>query len=943
MPDTVIEKKISNLVELQFPEFFRTDGPQFVLFVKKYFEWLEGISEQAIPIDSFRQGACCTQLRRKQRKKQTEDRIKRFVSFSAKNNKVVGTGTFFTEEFKEGERIALYQDHSAKSYDIFTIDTIESDNVLYLTLDKLPDYSSTDSIYGTVYRQKQTNYHIRRLPEYDDVDTTSEHFMIYFKEAYLKNIQFTTKTNTRQLIKHSLDLYRAKGTPRALDLLFRLVFGVGANVYSPSQDIFKLSDGNWFVPQYLEVNLKNSNTKLVNKEIIGLSSGASAFCTSVIRKTVKGKLSDIIYISNIKGNFIPGETINSVDFILSSEETPSIKGSLAGILVPAAGTGSNYSIGDIVEIRSNNGQQASARVVDVISSSGVVDFSILNGGYGYKDDSEVIISDKVLVLSNISPTTTHENYFEFKEELVQPYYNITYISSNNFFSNGSTVNFYHSNNDFSANAVVIGVEAVNSSVGSLKVIPFSFDSNVNTFFVTTTDNSVVATISTADDLTAKGTVVGEGPEVKIIVTGNTSGILIGEKAYQTNTVTGLDSANGIIGKIDIQSPSNSYITLTDHNGVFKLGSPIRFATSNKVSNTAKIDVSVGVMLTENDFISIPGNKLYGTTHNTNATVASLSQGAGATFDISSTLQYSEEVELNTDLIADYADTELDAEFFLMPGDPTANIDSTLLPALSFDTFTIGKVLKLINLNKGAQYNLPPIVRINEDLTKTYKRKDKILFVQNQTLPFSIGELVSQEAVESRGLVIESNSTSVTVELLRISDSKQFVETTNSTTLLIGENSGATANITLIEDLEISEYVGFNAQILAETTTSANAIVEVEVQDSGIGFVANEPVEIFDPTREDDTIGVGNAILKGAVKGKGYYKTIGGFLSDEKKLFDGLYYQNYSYDIRSSITLNKYEDMLKQLLHIPGTKYFSTFVFDTVSNVNVKANSKITIE
>ena len=36
-----IEKTISNFVESQFPQFYLTEGPNFVLFVKAYYEWLE--------------------------------------------------------------------------------------------------------------------------------------------------------------------------------------------------------------------------------------------------------------------------------------------------------------------------------------------------------------------------------------------------------------------------------------------------------------------------------------------------------------------------------------------------------------------------------------------------------------------------------------------------------------------------------------------------------------------------------------------------------------------------------------------------------------------------------------------------------------------------------------------------------------------------------------
>ena len=39
--DTGIEKRISNIIETQFPSFYRDDGPLFVAFVKAYYAWME--------------------------------------------------------------------------------------------------------------------------------------------------------------------------------------------------------------------------------------------------------------------------------------------------------------------------------------------------------------------------------------------------------------------------------------------------------------------------------------------------------------------------------------------------------------------------------------------------------------------------------------------------------------------------------------------------------------------------------------------------------------------------------------------------------------------------------------------------------------------------------------------------------------------------------------
>ena len=39
--DFLVEKRISNFVESQFPQFYQEEGPNFILFVKAYYEWLE--------------------------------------------------------------------------------------------------------------------------------------------------------------------------------------------------------------------------------------------------------------------------------------------------------------------------------------------------------------------------------------------------------------------------------------------------------------------------------------------------------------------------------------------------------------------------------------------------------------------------------------------------------------------------------------------------------------------------------------------------------------------------------------------------------------------------------------------------------------------------------------------------------------------------------------
>jgi len=68
------------------------------------------------------------------------------------------------------------------------------------------------------------------------------------------------------------------------------------------------------------------------------------------------------------------------------------------------------------------------------------------------------------------------------------------------------------------------------------------------------------------------------------------------------------------------------------------------------------------------------------------------------------------------------------------------------------------------------------------------------------------------------------------------------------------------------------------------------------------------------------------------------------LSDQKKLFDGEYYQDYSYEIISSVVLNKYEEMLKKVLHLSGTKYFSRYEYNETANASIEVlDTNITVD
>jgi hypothetical protein len=232
--------------------------------------------------------------------------------------------------------------------------------------------------------------HSRSLLEYADVDKTEEEFLKYFKTNYLNDIPSDVLSDKRMLVKHILDLYRSKGTPRSYELLFRLLFNEEIELYIPGDYLFKPSDGEWVTPNYIEVSDSIYLEDLIGKQIYNSSKNAKAVVESVNRKIINNRLIHILYLTSLSGKFKYGERILSIELPnLTLDNAPQILGSLTAVAIENGG--SNFNVGDVVDI-TGNGVEAKARIAGVRNESGKVQFNLVDGGSGYSINAVVTIA-----------------------------------------------------------------------------------------------------------------------------------------------------------------------------------------------------------------------------------------------------------------------------------------------------------------------------------------------------------------------------------------------------------------------------------------------------------------------------------------------------------------------------------------------------------------------
>ena len=249
------------------------------------------------------------------------------------------------------------------------------------------------------YYEYMTQYHSvnRENLSAINVDETLPQYIKFFRSTYLKNFPYVSASDPKFVIKNIRDFYSSKGTELSTELLLKMLFGENSSTYYPGLDVLKPSDSKWFQPIYLEVSHTARNANFVDKQIIGSKSNARAIVEGVVTKRVNGKYVDVMYLSALQGNFATGESVSENG---NMRGAPIVIGSLSEVTVVNGGR--NNRVGDVFDVKYENGRQGKVRVSETENATGRVDFSILDGGSGYTvtNRTSVYISDGVLFLNN---------------------------------------------------------------------------------------------------------------------------------------------------------------------------------------------------------------------------------------------------------------------------------------------------------------------------------------------------------------------------------------------------------------------------------------------------------------------------------------------------------------------------------------------------------------
>ena len=882
-----IEKNIVPLIEQQFPSLYRAEGELFITFVKAYYEWLETNLQELV--------------------------LETTTGFSV--------GDTITQGSTTGTIIAIFGDRyivQLSEFDAFRCNTFCND---------LTPATSSSGATSSIKEERKYNagYYARRLSEIRDIDNTIDAFILQFKKKYLPNIQFTTASNKELFIKNSLDFYRAKGTERAVDLFFKLIHGFEARVYYPADDLFRPSDNEWVNIRYLELAPSDGNISMVGQVVRGTVSGATAFAERLIRVKKGGNFINVLFLSGVVGNFQTGENVSTTDLVINV--TAKIVGSTTTLTVSTSDAG--FEVGEDLYIETGSGKNGTARVSNVVTTIGTVNFDLLEGGWGYTTDAEVLASDRVFSLSSIvNANTDYHNLSTLFKQFETINQDLLQLEiSNNEFSVGDTIEAGNSSAQI-ANGDVVFSNATH--------IIINFDaSTANTAEFSSINEASNAAVVSANDVSVTANVIASSLDSTIVYTSNTDTSLArGDILYQLGTVNGVDRviANGAVTRA-FSNVTTKSINFTSDIGTFRTDLSFYRASDDKEFTITSIsNTTIGVIDPSGTFYTT--GSVYGSNSGVSATLVgnfSFEEQASfilSTFEETQTLvNFSSNGTIDS-LVNTAAVINTEAAY-------AANTIDDFTP---FTNVTIGSLNTIIVTGPGEGYPIDPFYVVYEPLVNALQRYDYEIHYDSATA-FAVGDIIEGANTSARGRVYYHNADNRILRVTRLSIADDF---STSDDFMIGEDitttvTNVTATITNAFELRKKPRVGRNADIESETFSGEGFISSLTVIDSGFGYAEGESVilkSFQDATKEATAII--NLGRQGA--GQGYHLNRKSFLSSDKYLHDSDFYQEYSYQVLTSLPFETYRDTLIKVLHVAGTKPFGSYEGTTQSSLNITLNS-----
>ena len=229
----------------------------------------------------------------------------------------------------------------------------------------------------------------RNLEDIRSIENTLDEFIIRFKKELSAIFPTNALQNERFILQRIREFYKTRGSSESFQFLFRILFNKEAEIYYPSKQILRVSDGSWIQEKSLFVKQSSGNLFHLGGKIITIRTdmkNIQVFCPRVV-----------YYRENIYEVFIDRSYIEDIfiDNIVLSED-----GLDVGTIVPCPSkytivtSGSGFEIGALYHLPSESGSGSLIKITKTGTNGSIKKIQIISFGLDYESVFYAKLSNK---------------------------------------------------------------------------------------------------------------------------------------------------------------------------------------------------------------------------------------------------------------------------------------------------------------------------------------------------------------------------------------------------------------------------------------------------------------------------------------------------------------------------------------------------------------------
>jgi hypothetical protein len=233
-----------------------------------------------------------------------------------------------------------------------------------------------------LYYEFMQESQVVELEKIRDIDTSLDEFIDSFKSELAKNVPLNNVSDKRLLLKNIRDFYLSRGSEESYKFLFRTLFEKEAELFYPSTQILRVSDGKWKqdVSIFLKVTGTTQNLFPLEGNFITITTSSKVITTYVsnVAEYTNDTFEVFIereYQNNITVGSIASVTIDSVTY--------------TGVVLPCPSKvsiyqpGSGFKVGDIFSLKTALGRGCTIKVTKIDSNGGIKAIQLVKFGLDY--------------------------------------------------------------------------------------------------------------------------------------------------------------------------------------------------------------------------------------------------------------------------------------------------------------------------------------------------------------------------------------------------------------------------------------------------------------------------------------------------------------------------------------------------------------------------------